>query len=79
MSGGDTWPQPEAPLAEGQRVGRFIVLRDLDGVTHAVAAGSVGAACATDEGTVLMLPGGRMVHVPRSLGTVLAWLDGRNQ
>lgn len=64
-------------LHEGERVGRFVVFRDIEGNTHAVAAGSVAAACQTDDGTLLMLPGGRMVHVPQSLAMVLAWLDGR--
>ena len=30
-------------LSEGERVGRFVVLRDIEGRVHAVAAGSVGA------------------------------------
>ena len=64
-------------LSEGERVGRFVVLRDLDGRVHAVSAGSVGAVCETDDGTMLMLPGARLLHVPHSLATVLAWLDGR--
>ena len=64
-------------LAEGTRIGRFVVVRDLEGQTLAVAAASVAAVCATDEGALLMLPGGRMVHVPRTLPTVLDWLDGR--
>lgn len=70
MNGGDE-------LSEGERVGRFVVLRDIEGRTHAVAAGSVGAVCETDDGTLLMLPGARLLHVPRPLATVLAWLDGR--
>ena len=61
-------------LHEGQRVGRFIVLRDLEGVLHAIAAGSVAAMCQTDEGAVIMLPGGKMVRVEQSLETVLRWL-----
>jgi hypothetical protein len=64
-------------LQEGQRVGRFVVLHDLDGHVHAVAAGSVGAVCATDEGAIVLLPGGRLIHVGRPMETVLAWLDGR--
>ena len=70
MNGGDE-------LSEGERVGRFVVLRDIEGRTHAVAAGSVGAVCETDDGTLLMLPGARLLHVPRPMATVLAWLDGR--
>ena len=68
---------PADRLEDRLRVGRFVVLRDLDGRTHAVAATSVGAMCETDDGTLLMLPGGRMVHVPQALATVLGWLDGR--
>ncbi len=64
-------------LAEGERVGRFVVLRDLDGKLHAVSAGSVGAICETEEGVILLLPGGRLIHVGRPMPVVLAWLDGR--
>lgn len=64
-------------LCEGERVGRFVVLRDVEGRVHAVAAGSVGAVCETDDGTMLMLPGARLLHVPRPMAVVLGWLDGR--
>ena len=67
----------ERPLPEGTRIGRFVVLRDLEGRSLAVAAGSVSAVSQTDDGALLMLPGGRMVQVPQALETVLAWLDGR--
>ena len=67
----------DEPLVEGTRIGRFLVLRDLDGRRHAVAAGAVAAVCETDEGALVMLPGGRMVHLPNSLDNLLAWLDGR--
>lgn len=63
-------------LAEGTRIGRFVVLRDLDGKTYAVATGSVAALCETEDGALLMLPGGRMVHVPQPMEVVLGWLDG---
>ena len=76
MSGSRDQAAVEA-LADGERRGRFVVMRDLDGRTHAVAAGSVGAVCETDDGVILMLPGARLLHVPQSLGVVLAWLDGR--
>ena len=65
------------PLLEGTRIGRFVVLRDLEGRSLAVAAGSVSAVSETDQGALLMLPGGRMVQVPQAMETVLAWLDGR--
>ena len=63
--------------AEGERIGRFVVLRDLDGVMVAVAAGAVSAVCQTDDGALVALSGGRAVHVGRPLGMILRWLDGR--
>lgn len=66
-----------ASLEEGERVGRFVILRDTDGTTHAVAAVSVAAVCQTEDGALLMLPGGKLLHVPQPLRLVLAWLDGR--
>lgn len=65
-------------LLEGERVGRFVVLKDIDGQTHAVAAGSVAAICETDAGALLMLPDGKLLHVARPMALVLAWLDGRH-
>ena len=64
-------------VEEGDRVGRFVVLRDLDGTLHAVSSGSAAALCQTDDGALLMLPGGRMVQVAQPMAVVLAWLDGR--
>ena len=64
-------------LHEGQRVGRFVILRDREGQVHAVAAGAVGALCETDGGALLLLPGGRLLQTERTLVTVLGWLDGR--
>ena len=79
MSGVDDEADDRAvrELCEGERVGRFVVFRDIEGRVHAVAAGSVGAVCETDDGTMLMLPGARLLHVPKPMATVLAWLDGR--
>jgi len=64
-------------LEDGQRVGRYLVLRDIDGRRHAVAAGAVSALCETDDGVVLMLPGGKLVHVPVAMAEMLERLDGR--
>lgn len=73
-------PAPKASgepgLADGQRVGRFVVMRDIDGRLHAVGAGSVAVVGQTDDGSLLMLPAGRLLHVPQPLWRVLAWLDG---
>jgi hypothetical protein len=64
-------------LHEGDRVGRFLLLRDHDGCLHAVAAGAVSIMREVDDGTLLMLPGGKMLVIGRAMRTVLDWLDGR--
>lgn len=69
--------QDAGRLFEGKRLGRFVFLRDLDGRTHAVSASAVGAMCETDEGTALILSGGRILQVPQSIEIIVAWLDGR--
>jgi len=58
---------------DGERIGRYVVVRDIDGRRHALAAGAVSAMCETDDGVVLVLPGGRLLQVPRSLEVVLGW------
>ena len=64
-------------VCEGQRVGRFVVVRDVDGRLHAIAAGAVGAICEIDDGAVLMLPAGRLLHSTQSMRTLLRWLNGQ--
>ena len=64
-------------LDEGERIGRFVVLRDREGTLHAVAAGAVGAICEVDDGSLLMLSAGRLLQVSQPLTTILRWLDGR--
>jgi hypothetical protein len=64
-------------IEDGQRFGRFVLLRDLDGTLQALSATAVVAACETDAGTVLLLPGGRVVQVQQPLLEVLSWLDMR--
>ncbi len=54
---------------------RYVVVRDRDGRRTAVTRHAVSAVCETEEGgALLLLPGGRMVHVEESLDTVLGWL-----
>ena len=64
-------------LHEGERVGRYVIMRDQDGCLHALAAGHVGVLREVDDGTLLMLSGGKILLVNRSMRTVLMWLDGR--
>lgn len=69
---------PEEDPPHGTRVGRYLVLRDVDGRKHALSAAAVYAACEEEDGdTVLFLPAGRMLRVNVPLGTLLGWLDGK--
>ncbi|WP_338661252.1 hypothetical protein VQH23_13495 [Pararoseomonas sp. SCSIO 73927] len=65
------------PLEEGSRIGRYVLIRDVAGVLHAISPLSVAAVCEDDGGALLLLPGGRLVQVSQGLATVLAWLDVR--
>lgn len=63
-------------LEEGQRVGRYVAVRDADGLTHAIAASAVAAICAAEDGgCVLLLPGGRLMRVERSVPEVVGWFE----
>jgi hypothetical protein len=64
-------------LEEGTRVGRYVVLRDTSGTLHAVSSAAVSALCEADDGTILLLPGGRMIALAQSLRIVLAWFETR--
>jgi len=64
-------------LREGSRIGRYVIVRDTSGTLHAVSPVSVSAVCETDDGTLLLLPGGRMIAIDQGLVTVLAWLEVR--
>jgi hypothetical protein len=66
-------------IEDGCRFGRFVLLRDLDGNLQALSATAVVAACETDTGTVLLLPGGRVVQIQQPLLEVLSWLDTRRR
>lgn len=66
----------DADLEEGTRIGRFLVLRDVEGQRHAVAIGAVSAVGETDHGVILLLPGGRLIHAPQPIERMLQWLAG---
>ena len=62
---------------EGSRVGRFVLVRDIDGRLHALSATAVTAICDDgDGGAVLMLSGGRVVRVDQPVVTAAALLSG---
>ncbi|WP_424140207.1 hypothetical protein [Roseomonas chloroacetimidivorans] len=66
---------PTTELEIGQRIGRFVFLRDVNGMAHALAATSVAALYEVEGDSLIVLPGGRLVHVPYTLRTVLSWLE----
>lgn len=63
-------------MTPGQRIGRYVLLVDSDGMRHAIAISAALALCELDGGgTVLMLPGGKMVRLEADLDDVLLWLN----
>ncbi len=65
----------QGAAAAGAPHSRYLVVRDRDGRRTAVARHAVSAVCETEEGgSLLLLPGGRIVHVGEDLDTVLGWL-----
>ncbi|WP_270933298.1 hypothetical protein [Falsiroseomonas oryzae] len=61
-------------LQDGMRIGRYLVLRDAEGRQLAIAAHAVAAASALDDGTLLMLPAGKLAVVPHPFARVVGWL-----
>ena len=65
----------QGAAAIGAYHGRYVVVRDRDGRRTAVARHAVSAVCEVEAGgSLLLLPGGRIVHVEEDLDTVLGWL-----
>ena len=57
-------------------LGRFLIVRDRDGVRHAVSRGAISVIRETEDGeTLLLLTGGRMVAMADGLEAVLSQLD----
>jgi hypothetical protein len=65
-----------ADIQEGDRVGRFVLIRDADGRWHALSMQAVYAISDLDDGCALALPGGKLLRLMHPMGTVLAWLTG---
>ncbi|MFC7737678.1 hypothetical protein ACFQX4_17975 [Roseomonas sp. GCM10028921] len=58
------------------RVGRYVILIDVDGRTHAIAPTSVDAICEVDGQSILLLPGGRIVVIEADVVRVARILSG---
>ncbi|MBL6078191.1 hypothetical protein JMJ56_09255 [Belnapia sp. T18] len=63
-------------IEEGMRIGRYLIVRDVDGRFHALSAAAVLAVCDDScGGSMMLLPGGRAVRLDQSIETVLTWLN----
>lgn len=63
-------------MESGLRIGRFVIVRDADGLRHAIALSAAIAVCELVEGgCVLLIPGGRLVRLDAGLEEVLEWLN----
>ena len=62
-----------------ERLGRFLLLRDLEGTLYAIAPLAVLVAAATEDGgTVAMLVGGRAIRFSEDVRTVAQWFSGNS-
>ena len=63
-------------VAQGERIAGFILITGIDGIRYAVRQQSSRSSIDADEchdETLVLLHGGAVVRVPRSLDEVLAW------
>ncbi len=60
-----------------ERLGRFLLVRDVEGTRYAIAPTAVSFAVETqDGGTIAFLQGGRAVRFNEDLETVARWFSG---
>lgn len=64
-------------MEPGIRIGRFLLLRDAEGTRHAVSLSATLALCELPDGggTLMLLPGGRLIRLEAELEEVLTWLQ----
>jgi hypothetical protein len=65
-------------IETGHRVGGFLILVDSEGCRHAVRLAAIQCLSDTDpcaDATLMILPGGRQVTIPRRLDDVLGWVS----
>ena len=59
-----------------ERLGRFLLVRDVEGTLYAVAPRAVLVAVATEDGgSVAFLSGGRAVRFAEDVRTVAGWFS----
>jgi hypothetical protein len=64
-------------VSSGERVGRYVLVRDVEGRLHALALGAVSAICDDGEGgALLLLPGGRLIRIAEPVLAAVGWLSG---
>ena len=62
-----------------ERLGRFVMVRDVEGTLYAVVLRAVLVAVATEDGsTIVVLAGGRAVRLAEDLHTVASWSAARS-
>jgi len=60
-----------------EKIGRFVLFRDIEGRMHALSPTAVSAICDTGDGSsVLLLPGGKVIVVEHEVPQVAAMLSG---
>jgi hypothetical protein len=60
-----------------ERLGRFLLVRDVEGTLYAVAPAAVLVVAAIeDDGTVAVLAGGRALRFSEDVRTVAMWFSG---
>lgn len=77
-TGGGLHSRPEPPEdpggdAEGTRIGRYVLIRDQEGCLHALSSSAVAGLRECDDGSLLLLTGGRMLQLAHPMMRVLRW------
>ena len=78
LTGGNSYRQHDACEggvceAEGTRIGRYVLIRDQEGCLHALSSSAVAGIRESDDGSLLLLTGGRMLQLSHPMLRVLRW------
>lgn len=63
-------------MESGTRIGRFVVVRDVDGRLHAIALGAISAVSDDGEGGAMLMVHGMRLHVEQSVEAIMVWIAG---